>query len=184
MKRLLNAIRKQIHSQMIGYEVLQVSFLLVAFSLLITGCVHRQKDRTVDKSENQTKSLKDYQPVCYEMPEVGLLFSKALPDSVCTTEEKYRVWTEQKCYPQNVTAINYFVENRTDTWWTFGRDWTLQIWDGAKWCPPKQKKVLFWFDDGFWEKTSSTALLLPNPDRRIFLSAQREISSQEGFYSE
>ena len=120
--------------------------------LLMTGCVHRQKDKTVDKTENQTKSLKDYQTVSYEMPEVVLLYSKALPDIVCTTEEKYRVWTEQECYPQNVTAINYFVENRTDTWWTFGRDWTLQIWDGAKWCPPKQKKVLFWFDEGFGKR--------------------------------
>ena len=149
MKRLLNTICEKVHSQMIGYEVLQVSFLLVVFSLLMTGCVHRQKDRTVDKTENQTKSLKDYQPISYEMPEVGLLYSKELPDSVCNTEERYRVSTEQKCYPHNVTAIKYFVENLTNTWWMFGRGWTLQVWDGDKWCSPKQKKVLFWFDDGF-----------------------------------
>ena len=130
---------KRIHLQVNNHRCLCKAFRACLFLIALCALTVSCKNRVEDKTESPIKSLKDYHLISYEMPDFGLLYSKVLLDSVCT-DEKYRVWTEQRCYPQNVISIKYFVENLTDTWWMFGRGWTLQIWDGDKWCSPKQKR--------------------------------------------
>ena len=113
---------------------------------------NQQDDTTTSKEfdkKKQTINLKNDNPITgYEFPGFWLMYSKELPDSVCCGK-KYRVWTEKACYTRDVKTIKLFVENRTKKYWRFGRDWGLEVWNGSKWCTPKQKTVLGWFDDAF-----------------------------------
>ncbi len=105
---------------------------------------NQQVDTNASKEfdkKKQTKNPKDYKPTGYELPGFWLLYSKELPDCVCS-DKKYRIGTEKACYTRDVKAIKLFVENCTKKYWTFGRDWDLEVWNGSNWCSAKQKNGL------------------------------------------
>lgn len=142
-----------------------IQFFLLPCLLLCGSCSNKQKklqpeatnDRKVaiigiaDSSTNimvaDKNELADRDTIIYEISDCYLWYTKKLPDEY--KDQNPQMWTERTTYWEDVQAINVFVANPTNSWWMFGRRWDLNVWNGKDWVFPKNKRDLFWLDDGF-----------------------------------